>query len=110
MAGAERDGGPVGGLAAEEGQEVDVLLGSQSERERDDCEIETAHPQGSEPDDAGQGRAEATVVTSTLTQNGTPSKTRRAAKSAPMPANAIWPSDSWPSQPVTTVSEDAQIA
>ena len=27
-----------------------------------------------------------------------------------MPANAIWPSESWPAQPVSTVSDSAQIA
>ena len=27
-----------------------------------------------------------------------------------MPAKAIWPSDSWPAHPVSTVSESAQIA
>ena len=33
-----------------------------------------------------------------------------AALNAPMPANAIWPSESWPAQPVSTVTETAQIA
>ena len=27
-----------------------------------------------------------------------------------MPANAIWPSESWPPQPVSTVTDTAQIA
>ena len=33
-----------------------------------------------------------------------------AASRAPMPANAIWPSESWPAQPVSTVSDSPQIA
>ena len=33
-----------------------------------------------------------------------------AVSSAPMPAKAIWPRESWPAQPVSTVSERAQIA
>jgi len=33
-----------------------------------------------------------------------------AAERAPMPAKAIWLRDNWPAQPVTTVSETAQIA
>ena len=35
---------------------------------------------------------------------------RAAATSAPKPANAICPSDSWPAQPVRTVSESPQSA
>ena len=54
--------------------------------------------------------AEATVVTAMATQNGTPSVVSRAAKSAASPAKAIWPSESWPSQPVSTVSDEAQMA
>ena len=37
-------------------------------------------------------------------------RVRAAASSAPMPANAICPRDSWPAQPVSTVSDNAQIA
>ena len=37
-------------------------------------------------------------------------RVKAAASSAPMPANAIWPSDSWPAQPVRTVSDSAQMA
>ena len=37
-------------------------------------------------------------------------RTSAAALSAPIPAKAIWPSDSWPAQPVSTVTETAQIA
>ncbi len=44
------------------------------------------------------------------TQKGTPSVTRRAAKSAASPAKAICPSESCPSQPVRIVSDDAQMA
>jgi len=55
-------------------------------------------------------RADAAVVTRTATQNGTPSLTSRAAKSAASPAKAIWPNDNCPSQPVSTVREDAQMA
>ena len=33
-----------------------------------------------------------------------------AVRSAPIPAKAIWPSDSWPAHPVSTVSERAQMA
>ena len=43
-------------------------------------------------------------------QNGTPSVTRRAPNKAASPANAICPSESCPSHPVNTVSDDAQIA
>ena len=44
------------------------------------------------------------------TQNGTPTSTSRAANSAPRPAIAIWPRDSCPSHPVSTVSDVAQMA
>ena len=37
-------------------------------------------------------------------------RTNAAALSAPMPANAIWPSESCPAQPVSTVTETAAIA
>ena len=50
------------------------------------------------------------MVVAMATQNGTPSVTRRAANSAARPAKAIWPSESWPSQPVSTVSDEAQMA
>ena len=43
-------------------------------------------------------------------QKGTPPSTSRAANSAPRPTKAIWPRDSWPSQPVRTVNEVAQMA
>ena len=33
-----------------------------------------------------------------------------AATRAPNPAKAIWPSDSWPAHPVSTISESPQIA
>ena len=54
--------------------------------------------------------AEATVVVAMATQKCTPSLTRRAANSAARPAKAICPSESWPSQPVSTVSDEAQMA
>ena len=41
--------------------------------------------------------------------NETP-RTNAAALSAPMPANAICPSDSWPPQPVSTVTDTAHNA
>ena len=37
-------------------------------------------------------------------------RTNAAALSAPMPANAIWPSDSCPPQPVSTVTDTAHTA
>ena len=52
----------------------------------------------------------AAAATAMESQNGTPSTTRRAASSAAIPANAICPSDSWPAQPVSTVSDDAEMA
>ena len=54
--------------------------------------------------------AEATVVAAMASQKGTPASTRRAANRAPRPAKAIWPSDSCPSHPVSTVSDVAQMA
>ena len=54
--------------------------------------------------------AEPAVVATMASQKGTPPSTRRAANSAPRPAKAIWPSESWPNQPVRTVSEVAQMA
>ena len=54
--------------------------------------------------------AEPAVVATMASQKGTPPSTSRAANSAPRPAKAIWPSESWPSQPVRTVSDVAQMA
>ena len=54
--------------------------------------------------------AEPAVVATMASQNGTPPSTSRAAKRAPSPAKAIWPRDSWPSHPVSTVSDVAQMA
>ena len=54
--------------------------------------------------------AEPAVVATMASQKGTPPSTRRAANRAPRPAKAIWPRDSWPSHPVRTVSEVAQMA
>ncbi len=35
---------------------------------------------------------------------------RAAARKAPMPAKAIWPNDSWPNHPVSTVSDNPHRA
>ena len=53
---------------------------------------------------------EAIEVSAMATQKGTPTLTSRAANRAASPPKAIWPRESCPSHPVSTVSDEAQMA
>ena len=117
----EPRGNSVGLFRREDVELVDVRAGGHGERERADGEQQPGDAQRARTDERGDGgdedrgeqdrqgerhRLEADVE---RTSRSSSPRVSAAPVNAPMPANAIWPSDSCPAHPVSTVSDSAQI-